>query len=501
MSIIAAALVAVSIPWHAVYTLHLHAASERFWLDLTGSAAMFQGFNEFGRRFCAVFFCALVGVNASSAACQAPADAETKLNLSSAIDLALHANRATLAEADASVAKAQINAKQAQAATSFEVHGQFDVREVRVDLRALGLVLPVFPLTTPVTYVGADGPYGVLDPRVKATKILIDRAAARNVKAAGFAVGESGDLQQAEKEKVAAEVARIYISAVRAAQITQLREHERTMAEHSLGMSQARAEQHMADATELRSAHSAVNAAEQKLSAARLEEAKALLRLQYLVGADWGSRLELAPASCPADHPTLEGALAEAEASHPQLLALAAHEQYLDAKKQAVSAEKLPTLTASGDFGGNVVMPDPSGVGGPTKSITYNAVLSLQIPILDGHRRALETASLSTEQRSEHARLLDLRREVELNTRIAFATLQQASEQTKIARDDYQNAEADLAEQKANREQGNLNSIEIEQAQLHHAERQDELDGATSAEALACVDLAEAVGNVTRMSW
>src|SRR6202012_4583387 len=103
-------------------------------------------------------------------------------------------------------------------------------------------------------------------------------------------------------------------------------------------------------------------------------------------------------------------------------------------KDAAVNAQKLPVLSINGDFGGNIVGPDPNPSESISHSITYNASVELRMPVLDGHARSLERADIASQLQQERVRERDLRRQIELDIRLAFAALQQATEQLELAK-------------------------------------------------------------------
>ena len=120
--------------------------------------------------------------------------------------------------------------------------------------------------------------------------------------------------------------------------------------------------------------------------------------------------------------------------------ALQAHDKTLQFRDSAVEAEKLPVFLAFGDFGGNMVAPDPSGAGGISHSFTYDAGLELKIPVLDGHRRAIEHSAILSESLQQQNVERDIRRQIELQTRLAFASLQEAEDQLALAKQNLEQA-------------------------------------------------------------
>jgi outer membrane protein TolC len=431
-------------------------------------------------------------------------DEVTRLSLNQAIDLALSPTTApaSLGSAHSDVQIAQHAVTSAKAATSLHAVADIDVRSVRIDLRALGLNIPSYPLTNPVQYVGTNGPYAVLDPRIKAIKTLIDKSAKKNVMSAEAGVQEAESALQEERERIAAETAREYFDVLRTSEQVDLETRNAALAETMHRYAEERYTQQLAAASEVRQAAIGANHARQKLSSARLEQSRALMRLLFLLGQKMGDVLELSDSF--AEHPTtitLEDAIAEALRHNPRLAILQLHDQELTLKVAAINARKLPTLSIDGDFGMNIVGPDPNPVDSVSHSFTYNATLELKVPVLDGHLRAVERADIAAELQKQHLRERELRRQIELDTRLAFAALQETAEQLDLARKNLEDADQDLEETKARRAAQTASGMDLQQAEARRTSAEDDRLSALYAQAQARLSLAEAIGNVSSLEW
>jgi outer membrane protein TolC len=443
-------------------------------------------------------------ISAANAIDPQDSDKVTRLSLQQAIDLALAPSTApaSLGSAQTALKIAEHGVARARAATSLQADAGIDVRSLRVDLRSLGLSIPSYPLTNPVRYVGANGPYGVLDPRIRAVKTLIDKSAKRNILSAQASLEEAGSSLQEEREKIAAETAREYFDALRTSEQSTLEERNVAMAETTRRYAEERYAQAVASAGEVRQSQINANNARQKLSSVRLEQTRAVLRLLFLVGERLGDTLELSDAF--AEHRatiTLEDAIAEALHHNPQLATLQIHDKSLMLRDAAVKAQRLPVLSMNGDFGMNIVAPDPSYAGSVSHSITYTATVELRVPVLDGHVRALERADLGAQLQEEHLRERDLRRQIELDTRLAFAALQQASEQLDLAKKTLEAADLDLEETRANHTAEKASGMDLQQAETRRSSAEDGRISALYTQAQARLSLAEVLGNVSSLDW
>lgn len=198
---------------------------------------------------------------------------------------------------------------------------------------------------------------------------------------------------------------------------------------------------------------------------------------------------------------TLDETIARALQQNPQLKILLKHATTLTIREAAVNAERLPVLTASGDAAVNVVTPDPSSSSFASRSFTYNAALELRIPILDGHRRDLEHAALRSQVLELQAQERGLRRQIELNVRLAFLALESASEQLALATRSLAEEDANLQEVQAEHAAGTASGLAVQQAQTERAMAQDVRISAVYAAESARLALAEVTGDVESLDW
>ncbi len=433
------------------------------------------------------------------------ADSPTVIHLSlkQAIDLALSTGASpSLGTAEMAVRTARREVSSAKAATAYKADFYIYARSLRIDLRSLGIVIPRYPPTNPPQFVGVNGPYAVLDPRIKAIKVLIDKNAKRNIEVAKEGIEEADLSLQDERETIAAETARDYFEVVRTSQLVELEKRNVAMAETMQQVTAERYKQKLDAVSGLRQSQMNTNSERQKLSSATLALKRAVLRLMYLTAQEMGDILEISDGFN--DRPvskTLDEAIADALRNNRRLAALLAHDKTLRFQDSAVQAEKLPIFLAFGDFGGNMVAPDPSGADAFSHSFTYDAGLELKVPVLDGHRRAIERAAILSESLQQQNAERDMRRQIELETRLAFAALQQAAEQLALAKESAEEAGQDLTEARQKYAAGTISGIDLQQAENRFAIAEDGQSEALYAQAQARLSLAETTGNVSSLEW
>src|SRR5262249_39990606 len=155
----------------------------------------------------------------------------------------------------------------------------------------------------------------------------------------------------------------------------------------------------------------------QRLLVAADARHRADLQLLRVIGLRLDTRVELTDKLqyVPTDEVTLAQAKAEALKSRADLAAQQEREDNARLSGSAVRMERLPSVTAFGDYGSSGTVLTNSV---PTR--TYG--LSLRVPIFDGGRRDARRAEAESQYRQERARTNDLKEQVELDVRLALDT-------------------------------------------------------------------------------
>jgi outer membrane protein len=425
-----------------------------------------------------------------------------RLSLRHAIELALSPGTLKVDLGKQQAAAAALRVRQEKVPTSLLAEASIADRAFRVDLRALGIDIPQFSqFISTIQFPETEGPFSVLDPRIRATKSLINRAAAKRVRAAEGGIDELRSAGNEVREQIAAETTRVYLETVRSSEIVELAQSAIELSRAFVSFATERKSNGLAVESEVRRATMELNSNRQKLSAARVAQGRSILRLLYLLNLDFNQTLELTDRFLPATHEiTLEDAIAAAGRTNPSLATQQVRAQNLRLSDDAVRATWQPTLTAFGDFGGVIVAPDPSG-GDLSKSFTWVAGLELKIPVFDGHRREIEHENLLLQMRQQEIRQRDLRRQIELNVRMAFSSLVESRQQLELAAENAKAADLDLTEIRANHSAGNSSALEVREAEARKAQAEDGQIAALYQNTLARLALAEAIGSVSSLDW
>ena len=385
-------------------------------------------------------------------------------------------------------------AKARSAQTRSELLPSFDTslnyRSQTVNLRANGLQLdiPTVPGFS-FTFPSLVGPFNVMDARITASQSIFNFSSIRRYQAskAGVSVAKS-DMDNA-RERVAAQVARAYLSAIRA-------DAEVETAQANVILSQAvltQAENQKGAGTgtgiEITRAQVQLANDRQRLLVAGNSRRHSHMQLLRLLDLPLDTKLELTDrlGYVPVDTITLEQAKELAFATRPDLRAQQKREAGARLSKSAAKMERLPTLSVFGDYGSI-----GSGLNDARPTRVYG--FTVRIPIFDGGRMDAQRVEAASQYRSEQIRTSDLKQEIELEIRLALDALDSAEEQAQVAKEGLELSEKELTQARRRYDAGITSSLEVTDAQTRLARARDNQIEALYNYNLAHIDLEQAMG-------
>ena len=109
-------------------------------------------------------------------------------------------------------------------------------------------------------------------------------------------------------------------------------------------------------------------------------------------------------------------------------------------------------------------------------------------------------AETASQYREEEIRTQDLRRQIELEIRLALDGLRSAGEQVKAAEEGLTLAEGELAQAQRRYEAGMTTGLEVTDAQTRLQRARDNRISALANHSLARIDLAAAMGAIRSMT-
>lgn len=360
------------------------------------------------------------------------------LTLSDAVRLVL-SPRGNLAVdvSDQSVVAAQARLRGAKAMDKPNVDFSFNAVNERTNLDAFGfqsIHAPGF------TFPEGVGPFEVLESRVRIRQSLFDEENQHRKEAARAGVVVAQSETDEVRDQIAGRVALLYLLAQREASAVETAQVLVATAESTLkeiGDNNAEGEALDVDVSQARVE---VAAAKQNLLKAQLEKARTEIELLNALNKDLNTPLKLTDPLTFAgqDIPPADQAVAAALQARSEILSLQKKLQATRLNDAAIHSERLPTLAGYANVG-------TTGTSLPNSTGTYDAGVTLTIPILDGGRREAQRAEVISTIRQQELQMAQLRKRVEIEVREALLQM-------------------DLA-------RGN---VEVLEARLHAA--QDELD-------------------------
>src|ERR1017187_10381277 len=425
------------------------------------------------------------------------ADAERgpiDLSLQRAVEVAISAQGNTNIQLSGEALKqAQSRALQARAALLPDLEGAFSDRSSTVNLAAQGLTSIKLPIPGGFSFPSFVGPFTTSDARLSVQQSVFDFASIRRFQASKVGVSAATQELDSTAEKVAAQVARAYLAAVRADADVETADANVTLSGALL--TQAENQKKAGTGTGIEVTRAKVQLANDRQRLLVAENGRRSAHLELLRGMgtplDTEVRLTDKLGYVPVDAVTIEQAKAQALQARPDLKAQQQREENARLSASAVRMERMPSLAAFGDYGSSGIALDNSL---PTRA--YG--ISLKVPIFDGGRRDARRGEAASLYRSEQVRTGDLKQQIELDVRLALDGLRSAEDQVKVAKEGLELAESELTQARRRYDAGVTNSLEVTDAQTRLERARDNETQALYNYNVARIDLAQAMGNMRR---
>ncbi len=411
-----------------------------------------------------------------------------ELSMRRAIELALsEEGSAKLQAARELTVQAESRATEAKSALlpNFEIAAA--AQNVTTNLAVIGLT----PETLGFPIPDRVGPFGVFDARLNFGQKVFDlssiyryRAAKASVEATRFEVG-------AAAEKVAGDVARAYLAALRGESRVARETANLKFAESLLESAKAQQTAGVGSGLDVIRTNVNLAAAQQKLVAAETERRRARLQLSWLAGLrmdlDFALTDELEP---PRDElPGSEAAIEDAMRLRPEWQAQEAVLRQAGLASRSSRAERLPTVEAFADYGALGSSPlDALG--------SRSAGVSIRIPVFDGSRRKAHRSLAASEYRRQRAEAEDLRLRIEFEVRTALDRAQRASGDVAAADAALEYSEQWYESARRRYYAGAEDNLAVIQAQNQLAGARDRQAEAVYGANVAWVELQQAVGRL-----
>ena len=438
--------------------------------------------------------CALIALAPPLAVAQtAPERPTLPLSLNRAVELALSAEGNPRVQLSAeSMVQAKSRSAQARASLLPDFEAAVKEQNQTVNLAAFGLHFDV-PIPG-FRFPSVVGPFNVFDARASVNQSVFDFSSIRRFQASKAAVrAAKADIENTD-DQVAAQVAKAYLSALRADADVEAGKANVDLAEAVLKSTENQKTAGTGTGIEVTRARVQLSNERQRLLIAENDRRRAYLQLLRAMNVRLDTRVELTSklAYVPVDAETLESARADALKLRSDLKAQQEREQNARLASSATRLERVPSLMAFGDYGSI-----GTGLNNAFPTRTYG--VSLRVPVFDGGRRDARRVESASQFRQERIRTNDLKDQIELDVQLAIDSLRSTEDQVKVAEEGLTLSENELAQARRRYEAGVANSLEVTDAQTRLARARDNRIAALYSFNQARIDLGQATGAIRRM--
>jgi outer membrane protein TolC len=428
----------------------------------------------------------------AAAVVQAP-DGKLSLSLKQAVGIAVSPKgNANIQLAGEAYRQAKSRSAQARSAFLPDVTGALDETNMVRSLGQLGVSEVKLPFDLKIPNV--VGPYDVVDIRASGSETL-DLSSIRRYQAARAGVRTAGADRENAASAVAATAARAYLEALRTEADLEAAEADVKLAEAVLKQAQNQKIVGTGTGIEVTRQQVELSNDRQRALVVTNQRQKARFELLRTIGMPLGAEIELTSKLnyVPVQKMTIDEALARALGSRADFKAQRGHEETARLTSSSVKMERLPSITAFGDYGTT-----GQGVGQPLLP-TREVGGILKVPVYDGGRMEARRAEAASQYRAEQIRTKDLRAQIELELREAMDSLHSAEEQMRVSNEGLALADSELTQARRRYEAGVTNGLEVTEAQTRFERERDNQIAALFNYNLARIDLGQALGDVQGM--
>lgn len=379
---------------------------------------------------------------------------------------------------------------QARSALLPNLDGSVSYQDVTRNLRAFGIQIPAVPGFSFPTFAG---PFGIFDARTSATQSVFDLSSIRRFQTSKTGVEVARKEKDSVRTQVTDQVARAYLAALRAEAHLEMARANVRLAEAVRELADAQKRAGTGTGIDVTRTEVQLANEKQRLQVAENDRARAHLQLLRALDLRLDTRLDLTDKlSFQVVEPvSFEQAMQGALESRPDWKAQQERERLSRMSLSSVRSERLPSVAAFADYGS-------IGTAIGESRATRGVGVALRVPVFDGGRRQARRAESASQMRQEQIRSNDLRRQMELELRLAFDSLRSAELQVATAEDGLKLAQKELEHAQRRFKAGVSNSLEVTDAQTRLSRAGDNRISALFQHNLARIDLGSAMGAVDR---
>ena len=424
----------------------------------------------------------------------AQASAPLELSLKQAVQMALAPDgSARVRIAQQAVRQARLRSAEARAAFLPNLDASVAEQSQTRNLASFGIKITI-PSFLGFSFPTFAGPFNTFDARISATQSIFDFSSIRRYQASKVGIQVAGDERDAAADQVSAQVALQYVAALRALARVEAAQADVELAASLLQLATNQKDAGTGTGIEVTRARVQLSQARQQLLVAQSDQRQSQMELLRTIGLAPGTPVRLTGrlALDPVDDTTPEKALDVALNSRADWKAQQKREKTAQLTYSGVKMERLPTLVGFGDYGSNGLAIDNSV---PTRTVG----VSMRLPIFDGGRRDARRAESLSQYEQERLRSLDLRRQIDLDVRLALDDLQSATDQVQVATEGLAQVEAEVEQAQRRYKAGVSSSLEVTDAQTRLARARDNRIAALFLYSRARLQLYQAMGTIRQV--
>jgi outer membrane protein TolC len=427
---------------------------------------------------------------AQTPAPHAPAQNVIQLSLKKAVQIALTPEGSErLALALQTVKQSEQQTLEARSAFLPNLDGTVQERNQTTNLKTFGLN---FQLPVPgFSFPALVGPFTVFDARVSVQQSVFSYADIKKYQASRAALAVSRSDADTTKNQVSEQVSRAYLACLRASSDLETAKADVDLSNALVALANRQKDAGTGTGIEITRQQVQLANDQQRLIVAQKNQRKAVMELLRAMGLTLDSPVEFTDrlAFNKVDVGTLEDSLKKATQSRPELAAEEHRQQYALLNNASITAERLPTVQAFGDYGS-------IGLQINNARPTREYGIEMKVNLFDGFRRDARRAESLSQYQQEKIRLRDLQQQVELDVREAIDSLHSSEAEVQTAADGLMLANNELAQAQRRYQAGVTNSIEVTDAQTRLDRARDNQIVALYDYNLARIDLATATGTI-----
>jgi outer membrane protein len=418
------------------------------------------------------------------------------LSLKRAVEIALAPEgNARVQLADESILLARGREAEARSALLPNFDAAVSEQNAVRNLEAMGLDFSRFNIPIPgFSIPNIVGPFNIFDVRVSGSQNVFDFSSIRRFQASKINVEATKADAQGTRNQVADQVARTYLSALRADAALDTAKANVQLSEALLRLANSQKAAGTGTGIEVTRAQVQLANDRQRMVVAENERDRTHLQLLRTLGLRLDGAVQLTDRLeyKPADPPAIEQAWKIAKENRAELKAQQGREQNANLSYSATKWERLPSVAFFGDYGS-------TGTGLDSAFPTRTYGVSVRVPLFDGGRRDARRTEALVQARQEQIRTRDLKDQIDLDIRLALDSLRSAESQVATAREGLDLAEKELTQARRRYEAGVATSIEVTDAQTRLQRARDNQISALFNHSLARIDLNTAMGTIQEL--